>query len=807
MRLESHSSGSVLSEDDLPANLPGLVSSRTSQPNTDYYWLRWLTRCVWMAVIGGTIGFGGTYAWFTRRPTTYRSAALIQIERKGAEPTPGVGDGITGPLIGDERFVVRGDKTLQRAAAQLASEGAPAFSGLTGQEIAASLSTSHVLVVEAASDQTSSNVIRIQYEASDPTTPRMVVQSIVDGYVQHTQEEFEQGDAESLAQILGARDQAFERLQDLEKQHDQFLKESDLIFVDGEPKSIHRKIADRFLAQREDLMVERSEIQSRIRSAELSRNDSDPRTVMLSLRSDKETASDVIDQNISRQLERLQNELRDRASVRVRETQLLPLQLERDEMLQTVGENHPTVRAIQKQIDVVEKQVARIESEEQEKEAMVKKIMSIGGKPDVELDPEAEIRKRVDLAITALKTQLASVEQQLQAVNVSYEEEAALAKAEIEAIRESKRLENDIARQQELYEKILARLDDAQLLSEDKGLVVSVLDSPSQGTKVEQPVMSRALTGASIGLISGIVLAMMFPPRQRQVSLSEDLSRGPHTLGMPAPILGSVPLLQAPVASRQSVGALEYSPIAPTLCTVSAPYGREAEGFNALRATLLNGQVASGHRIIQFTSAAPGVGKSTVIANLAVSAARSGKKVLLVDGNLRHPKLQALFGLDGSHGLGWLLERSTLTDLHEDAMSRIDELMQPGPVPDLWIIVAGETREDPSELLASERMTKFFSAVRDRFDIVLVDSPPVLAVRDSLDLARQSDALAVVVKSAPDDAEQATQATSLLATVNANVIGVVINAVDASTPHGSGYHVYPAYHGLRIGSGNLGQVE
>ena len=481
MRLESHVPATDLPHDHLPGNLPGHVSSGAPQPNTDHYWLRWLTRCVWMAVLGGTIGFAGSYAWIMLPPPTYRSAALIQIEQKGVEAAPNSGDSATAPTLSDETFVVRGDRTLQRAAGHLESANIPAFRGLSAQEISASLSSSPALVVETASDQVNSNVIRIEYEASDPNTPQMVVQSIVDGYVQHSQEEFEQGDAEALTQILGARDQAFKRLQDLEKQHDDFLKKSDLIFVDGEPKSIHRKIADRFLSQREDLMVQKSEIESRIRSAELSRNDSDPRTVMLSLKSEKETASDVIDQNISRQLERLQNELRDRSSVRMRETQLLPLQLERDDLLQKFGKNHPKLRVILKQIDVVEKQIARMESEEQEKEVMVKKIMSIGGKPEVDLDPEAEIRKRVDLAITGLKTQLASIEQQLQAVNASYEEQAAFAKAEIEAIRESKRFESDIARQQELYEKILARLDDAELLSEDRGLVVSVLDSPSKG--------------------------------------------------------------------------------------------------------------------------------------------------------------------------------------------------------------------------------------------------------------------------------------------------------------------------------------
>ena len=138
-------------------------------------------------------------------------------------------------------------------------------------------------------------------------------------------------------------------------------------------------------------MIERAEIESRIRSAEINRNQSDPRTMMLTLKADTETASDAIDRDISRQLERLQSELRDRASVRTRETNLLPLEMERDSLLEKFGPRHPKIVGIQREIDVVEKKIARMESEEDEKEAMIKKIMTLGGKPDEELDPEAEL--------------------------------------------------------------------------------------------------------------------------------------------------------------------------------------------------------------------------------------------------------------------------------------------------------------------------------------------------------------------------------------------------------------------------------
>ena len=122
---------------------------------------------------------------------------------------------------------------------------------------------------------------------------------------------------------------------------------------------------------------------------------------MLTLKADTETASDAIDRDIARQLERLQSDWRDRASVRTRETNLLPLEMERDSLLEKFGPRHPKIVGLQREIDVVEKKIARMETEEDEKEAMIKKIMTLGGKPDEGLDPEAELLARVDLAIKA----------------------------------------------------------------------------------------------------------------------------------------------------------------------------------------------------------------------------------------------------------------------------------------------------------------------------------------------------------------------------------------------------------------------
>ena len=231
---------------------------------------------------------------------------------------------------------------------------------------------------------------------------------------------------------------------------------------------------------------------------------------------------------------------------------------------------------------------------------------------------------------------------------------------------------------------------------------------------------------------------------------------------------------------------------------MNAPYGRAAEGFNAIRASLLFASAARDDRIIQVTSAEPGVGRSTVTANLAVSAARAGKQVLLIDADFRRPKMQELFGLTETRGLGFILDGISTMQERKGVAGQVLQAIQKGPVAGLSVIAAGTSRENPSELLSSERIALLYETLREMFDLILVDTPPFNAVSDSLDLAPRADAVALVISSGPNEFDQATKATETLTWLNANVIGVIINGVADDGDDGAGYRLYPASQGLRL---------
>ena len=457
---------------------------------------RRLTRSARIVVLGGMVGAMAGCLWLLSQAPTFRSAAQMQVvgqgNARGAEAIE-TAEGYGSPLS-DEVFVIRSERILRQAAEIGELDQTVPFFGQTYEEIASALKRSEALVVTPVAADVRTNVIRVHFDALDAMTPERVVQAVVDAYTRYTHDRFKKGDDQAASEIHSARDTAAARLRELEREYDEFKQRTDLLFVDGQPKSTHRNTADRLLAQREELLVGKTEIASKLSVAEdsLKRGDS-PSTVLLALRGESETPSDVIDRGISDRLQKIREESQSKPSDRLLETNLLPLQLERKDLLENVGAKHPTIVSIDKKISVVEMQIERMQAKEKQKETMIAKAMSVRG--DVgDLDPQAEIKRRVDLALSAMRQRLDSAQQQIAAIDEAYAEESEAAKREIAAERESLRLERDLTRQAEYYERILARVDDVQLAAE-QGLTVIPLDEAGPGTPRRQAAIAMVHLG------------------------------------------------------------------------------------------------------------------------------------------------------------------------------------------------------------------------------------------------------------------------------------------------------------------------
>ncbi|MDG2358636.1 MAG: polysaccharide biosynthesis tyrosine autokinase [Planctomycetaceae bacterium] len=245
---------------------------------------------------------------------------------------------------------------------------------------------------------------------------------------------------------------------------------------------------------------------------------------------------------------------------------------------------------------------------------------------------------------------------------------------------------------------------------------------------------------------------------------------------IPLPILGS-----APSFNTKALG-ISGSPLQTALCYFHRLGSPEAEAYRSLRTSFLV-SLKEGQRIIQVTSPEPGDGKSTLTANLAIAMAQSGKKVLLIDSDLRRPTLHTLFGMQRDIGVTEVL--SGEIDLLTAAQQTVIE--------GLSVLTCGSLPQNPAEMLAARGYSTMLRNAEKKFDIVLVDTPPLLAVSDPSIVAPTTDGLVLVLRMGKNKRNSAKRATELIDTNNIRVIGIVCNATTADVEGYSYKETYGEY--------------
>ncbi|HBV22299.1 MAG TPA: capsular biosynthesis protein [Jeotgalicoccus sp.] len=210
------------------------------------------------------------------------------------------------------------------------------------------------------------------------------------------------------------------------------------------------------------------------------------------------------------------------------------------------------------------------------------------------------------------------------------------------------------------------------------------------------------------------------------------------------------------------------------------PKSPVSEQFRTIRTNITYSNIDNPVKSVLFTSATPSAGKSTVAANVAIAYAQAGKNTLLIDGDLRRPTTHYTFEMQNVRGLSTAI----INELP------LNEVTRESGIENLDVITSGPIPPNPSELLSSKKMNLFMKMVTDLYDMVIIDSPPVLAVTDSQVLSQLTDATILVTNVDDNNRDTIKDAKELMEKADANIIGVVLNNKKMDNKKDSYYYYY-----------------
>jgi succinoglycan biosynthesis transport protein ExoP len=322
-------------------------------------------------------------------------------------------------------------------------------------------------------------------------------------------------------------------------------------------------------------------------------------------------------------------------------------------------------------------------------------------------------------------------------------------------------LESRMTEYRRLYSNLVTNFEQVRLSEAQTGTNVVVSRPAITPTN---PVRPRTSQNTLMGFLAGMSLATMVV---FVLELLDDTLKNPDEIRKKfgLSILGMI-------ANHETI---DNKPISQ-----SQPRSPVAEAFRSMRTNITFASVDTPLRRILITSATPQDGKTTISTNLAVVLAQGERKAVLIDADLRRPQVHRRFGL---------LNRSGLSGLFVSPLDAIPSVIQSVDIPGLAIITSGSLPPNPSELLTSHKMIQILDQLNESYDLLLIDTPPVLSVTDSVALAARMDGVILVARPGKTRLRDFKQTIEQLKGVGANVLGVVLNDVD------TGSRKYGYYYG------------
>jgi len=351
------------------------------------------------------------------------------------------------------------------------------------------------------------------------------------------------------------------------------------------------------------------------------------------------------------------------------------------------------------------------------------------------------------------------------------------------------RLQHDLTVKSQTFSLLESKYQEALIKEAEKVEEVSIVKPAIEPASPINPphVYTTSFIGVIIGLIIGLIMAFVFETLDTSIGAIEEVESF-----LKVPVIGIIPhvgfeeikdILLEKYPDRKDEDILRRN---ARLVTHYAPKSTLAESYRTLRTNIQFISLKNEAKTLLFTSSSPMEGKTTTVVNLAMTMAQTGKRVLLVESDIRKPMVSRTFGIDREPGLTdvllgnyeWRDIIRTVTDIMTGKMGMEDIMLTPG-IDNLNIITSGTIPPNPSELLSSQRMEEFISQVREEYEVVLFDSTPTLTAADSIIMGSKLDGVIIVYQVGKVGRGALRRTKVQLDNVNAKVLGVILNGLKA----------------------------
>ena len=706
-----------------------------------------LRRRKWLVFLGLLAGLaiGGIYN--SQCQKVYESRATVTIQPK-EKMTYRVDNQNYYDDVGNFDFrhdqLIAEDNILSQCLIKYDLKGLPTLRDLSPTDQISAIQED--LVVEQNRDEPTK--YELEYTSLNPRDAQTVLATVVSTYEKHLNKKYRQVTTDTM-ELLKKMSDTFRREV---KGADEKLKvardKAEVLAIAGRPEHIQRIVTEQMVKIDEE-KAELSKLSSSLARSETAIENGHKESmdhIWLLEGAGEIPIGSVIIVNNAEQIAQAEKDVRD-------------LELQRDQLItvRNYGPGHAEVQAYNLAINKRKKEIEEMSLEGA-------KIMGDG--------PEQVIQRYI-----------VGVKQRINDIRLTLDKDLKVYRANHEKAVKSERAMTEIEELEITKEKWVTKSDaaDKQIMEESSTLKSNLHKGfnfertrPAYRGQEVWPLLAVILPIAGLlGSMLGFGLGCLVELADKTFHNPDEITRW-----LQVPLIGHIPVI-----TQGKRYLVENSLIEPIVCTYHRPKAQVSEAFRAVRTALYFNTQGKQNSVIQVTSPTPGDGKSTLASNLAVSIAQSGKRVLLVDADMRRPRQHATFGITSRVGFATVLSGQSEW---RNCMFECEE------IEGLTVMPCGAKPQNPAELSSSPQVKVLIEEMREEFDFVIIDTPPMLAVTDPSPIAARVDGVILCMRIKKNVRVSAERATQLIANLGANTIGLVVNGVGAQSGYGSQY-TYGAY--------------